>query len=38
MFNDYGYAAAMASFLVLVLLAATAAMFGLTRGGRFEVD
>jgi multiple sugar transport system permease protein len=38
MFNDYGYAAAMASFLVLVLLAATAAMFVLTRGGRFEVD
>jgi hypothetical protein len=28
----------MASFLVLVLLAATAAMFVLTRGGRFEVD
>jgi multiple sugar transport system permease protein len=38
MFNDYGYAAAMASFLVLVLLAATAAMFVLTRGGRFEVE
>ncbi len=37
-YNDYGYAAAMASFLVLVLLAATAAMFVLTRGGRFEVD
>jgi multiple sugar transport system permease protein len=37
-FNDFGYAAAMASFLVLVLLAATAAMFVLTRGGRFEID
>jgi len=37
-FNDYGYAAAMSSFLVLILLAATAAMFVLTKGGRFEVD
>lgn len=37
-FNDYGYAAAMASFLVLILLIATAAMFILTRGGRFETD
>lgn len=37
-FNDYGYAAAMASFLVVILLAATAALFALTRGGRFEVD
>lgn len=37
-FNDFGYAAAMASFLVLVLLAATAAMFVLTKGGRFEID
>ena len=37
-FNDYGYAAAMASSLVVILLAATAAMFVLTRGGRFEVD
>ncbi len=37
-YNDYGYAAAMASFLVLILLVATAAMFVLTRGGRFEVD
>jgi multiple sugar transport system permease protein len=36
-FNDFGYAAAMASFLVLVLLAATAAMFVLTKGGRFEI-
>jgi len=37
-FNDYGYAAAIASFLVLVLLIATAGMFLLTKGGRFEVD
>lgn len=37
-YNDYGYAAAMASFLVLILLFATAAMFVLTRGGRFESD
>jgi multiple sugar transport system permease protein len=37
-YNDYGYAAAMASFLVFVLLAATALMFVLTRGGRFESD
>ena len=37
-FNDYGYAAAMASFLVLILLVATAAMFVLTRGGRFETE
>ena len=37
-YNDYGYAAAMASFLVLVLLIATATMFIYTRGGRFESD
>ena len=37
-FNDYGYAAAMSSFLVLILLVSTAAMFVLTKGGRFEVD
>lgn len=37
-FNDYGYAAAMSSFLVLLLLAATALMFFLTRGGRFETE
>jgi len=37
-FNDYGYAAAIASFLVLVLLIATAGMFLLTKGGRFDVD
>jgi multiple sugar transport system permease protein len=37
-FNDFGYAAAMASFLVIILLVATAAMFLLTGGGRFEAD
>lgn len=37
-FNQYGYAAAMASFLVLILLVATAAMFIVTKGGRFESD
>ncbi|MDQ4128347.1 MAG: sugar ABC transporter permease [Actinomycetota bacterium] len=37
-FNDYGYAAAMASFLVLILLLATALMFVLTKGGRFEIE
>lgn len=37
-FNDYGYAAAMASFLVAVLLIATLIMFAVTKGGRFELD
>lgn len=37
-FNDYGYAAAMSSFLVLLLLAATALMFVFTGGGRFETE
>lgn len=37
-FNDYGYAAAMASFLVIILLLAAAAMFILTKGGRFESE
>jgi multiple sugar transport system permease protein len=35
LFNEYGYAAAMASVLVLVLMAITVLMFLLTRGGRF---
>jgi multiple sugar transport system permease protein len=35
LFNEYGYAAAMASVLVLVLMAITVLMFMLTRGGRF---
>lgn len=37
-FGDFGYAAAMASFLVLLLLILTAIMFVLTKGGRFEFD
>jgi multiple sugar transport system permease protein len=35
-FNQYGYAAALASFVVVVLMALTAVLFLLTRGGRFE--
>ena len=35
-FNNYGYAAAMASFLVLILLAITIALFVATKGGRFH--
>jgi multiple sugar transport system permease protein len=37
-FNNYGYATAMASVLVVVLLAMTVVMFGLTRGGRFHLQ
>ena len=37
-FSHYGYAAAMASFLVLVLLVLTGILFVLTKGGRFEFD
>lgn len=37
-FNEYGYAAAMASFLVVILLALTGLLFLLTRGGRFNYD
>ncbi len=37
-FGHYGYAAAMASFLVLVLLTLTGALFVLTKGGRFDFD
>src|SRR3984893_2801581 len=36
-FNNYGYAAAMASSLVVILLAITVALFALTRGGRFHL-
>jgi multiple sugar transport system permease protein len=36
-FNNYGYAAAMASFLVIILLLITVALFALTRGGRFHL-
>lgn len=35
LFNEYGYAAAMASVLVVVLMLITMLMFMLTRGGRF---
>jgi multiple sugar transport system permease protein len=35
-FNDFGYASAMASFVVFILLLAMLAMFRLTRGGRFD--
>jgi multiple sugar transport system permease protein len=35
-FNDYGYAAAMASFLVILLLLLTIIFFFLTKGGRFH--
>lgn len=34
--GDYGYAAAMASVLVILLLCATVLLFLLTRGGRFS--
>ena len=37
-FSHYGYAAAMASFLVVVLVGLTAALFAVTKGGRFEFD
>jgi multiple sugar transport system permease protein len=37
-FNNYGYAAAMASVLVVVLLAMTVVLFALTRGGRFHLQ
>ena len=36
-FNNYGYAAAMASFLVIILLLITIALFALTRGGRYHL-
>lgn len=35
-FGHYGYAAAMASFMVAILLLATILMFLVTKGGRFE--
>jgi multiple sugar transport system permease protein len=37
-FSHYGYAAAMASFLVLVLVVLTGILFAVTKGGRFEFD
>jgi multiple sugar transport system permease protein len=36
-FNNYGYAAAMASSLVVILLAITVVLFTVTRGGRFHL-
>jgi multiple sugar transport system permease protein len=36
LFNEYGYAAAMASVFVVLLMALTGLMFMLTRGGRFN--
>lgn len=37
-FSHYGYAAAMASFLVVVLIVLTGILFAVTRGGRFDFD
>ena len=37
-FSHYGYAAAMASFLVVVLLILTGLLFVATKGGRFDFD
>ena len=37
-FSHYGYAAAMASFLVVVLLVLTGLLFVATKGGRFDFD
>ena len=37
-FSHYGYAAAMASFLVAVLVCLTGILFVVTKGGRFEFD
>jgi multiple sugar transport system permease protein len=36
-FNNYGYAAAMASTVVVILLIFTGILFALTRGGRFHL-
>jgi multiple sugar transport system permease protein len=38
LFGRYGYAAAMASFLVAVMLVATIILFAVTKGGRFDFD
>lgn len=37
-YSNIGYASAMASFLVLVLLVFSGILFALTRGGRFDFD
>ena len=37
-YSSFGYAAAMASILVVILLALTGVLFMLTRGGRFDLE
>ena len=37
-YNNYGYAAAMASFLVVILLLITVSLFAVTKRGRFHFD
>jgi multiple sugar transport system permease protein len=37
-YSNFGYAAAMASFLVAVLLILTGLLFAATKGGRFDFD
>lgn len=37
-YSNFGYAAAMASFLVLTLLVLTGILFAVTKGGRFDFD
>ena len=37
-YSAFGYAAAMASILVVILLALTGVLFMLTRGGRFDLE
>ncbi len=37
-YSNFGYSAAMASFLVFVLLVLTGLLFAATRGGRFDFD
>jgi multiple sugar transport system permease protein len=37
-FNNYGYAAAMASVVAAILLAMSVVLFALTRGGRFHLQ
>ncbi|MBL1068608.1 carbohydrate ABC transporter permease [Streptomyces sp. 7-21] len=38
LFGEFGYAAAMGSFLVLIMVVLSAVIFALTRGGRFDDD
>lgn len=37
-YGEYGYASAMGSFLVLIMVIVSAVIFALTRGGRFDDD